>query len=301
MTESPATRCGFVAVLGAPNVGKSTLVNLIVGSKVSIVSPKVQTTRNRIRGIFIKDSVQVVFVDTPGIFEPKRKLDRAMVSAAWQGAGDADAIVLLVDSVKGVDDETARIVTRLQERNMKVIGVINKIDLVAKPALLKIAEKMTASGCFSEIFMISAQTGDGVGDLVDTLTGLMPESPWLYPEDEIADTPLKVWAAEITREQLYLQLHQELPYAATVETESLTEKGNTSIEINQVIYVERPGHKGIVLGAKGSRIKLIGSRARAELEKLLERRVHLMLFVKVRKNWAEDPELFKSWDLDPNA
>ncbi|MEQ8195937.1 MAG: GTPase Era [Rhodospirillales bacterium] len=301
MTEGQPKRCGFIAVLGAPNVGKSTLVNQIVGTKVSIVSPKVQTTRNRIRGISIHGNAQLVFIDTPGIFQPKRKLDRAMVSAAWQGAGDADVLILLVDSTKGIDAETSGIIERLKERRGRVIGVINKVDLVKKQALLKIAETMTRTECFSDIFMISAHTGDGVNDLLETLAAAVPEGPWHYPEDEVADTPLKLWTAEITREQLYLQLHQELPYAASVETESLAEKDDGSVEIRQVVYVERPGHKGIVLGTKGSRIKSIGSRARAELEKLLERRVHLMLFVKIRKNWAEDPELFQSWDLDPNV
>jgi GTPase len=301
MSEQNQTRCGFIAIVGAPNVGKSTLINQIVGAKVSIVSHKVQTTRSRFRGLSIHDSSQLVFVDTPGIFSPKRQLDRSMVSAAWQGAHDADIITLLVDSVRGLDAETRHIIKTLKEQNKTAIGILNKIDLVDKSKLLKLAQDLEQTGVISEIFMLSATKGDGITEFLSHLAKSVPEGPWLYPEDEIADTPLMLWAAEITREQLYLQLNQELPYAATVETESLAEKKDTSITINQVIYVERTGHKGIVLGKGGSKIKSIGESARIELEKLLERRVHLMLFVKVSKNWAEDPEHYTKWELDPKA
>ena len=301
MTDPSPPRCGFIAIVGAPNVGKSTLINHIVGAKVSIVSHKVQTTRSRFRGLSIHGSSQLVFVDTPGIFSPRRQLDRSMVSAAWQGANDADIVALLVDSARGLDKETRHIIDTLKEQNKTAIGVLNKIDIVDKSKLLKLARDLENSTVISEIFMISAVKGDGIIDFVDYLARKIPEGPWLYPEDEIADTPLMLWAAEITREQLYLQLHQELPYAATVETESLAEKDDASITINQVIYVERPGHKGIVLGKGGNKIKSIGAASRRELEKLLERRVHLMLFVKVSKNWAEDPGHYAMRELDPKA
>ncbi len=295
------TCCGFVAIVGAPNVGKSTLTNRIVGAKVSIVSPKVQTTRSRFRGLVIHGSSQLVFVDTPGIFTPRRQLDRSMVSAAWQGAHDADIVILLVDSARGFDTDTLHIIKTLKEHHRTAIGVLNKVDLVEKTKLLKLATELEKTQSVSEIFMISAAKGDGIDDLVSYLAKRVPEGPWLYPEDEIADTPMRLWAAEITREQLYLQLQQELPYAATVETEDLTEKDDGSLVVNQIIYVERSGHKGIVLGKGGSRIKNIGAASRRELEKLLERRVHLMLFVKVRKNWAEDPDHYELRDLDPKA
>ncbi|MEL0105815.1 MAG: GTPase Era [Rhodospirillaceae bacterium] len=305
MTEQTSdranSRCGFVAIVGAPNVGKSTLINQIVGAKVSIVSPKVQTTRSRFRGLAVHDQSQLVFVDTPGIFSPRRQLDRSMVSAAWQGANDADIITLLVDSVKGIDEETAHIIKTLQEREKRAVAVLNKIDLVDKSKLLEFARQLEGTKIMSEIFMISAVKGDGVEKLVEYLAQTVPKGPWLYPDDEIADTPLMLWAAEITREQLYLQLHQELPYAATVDTESYLEKEDGSLAFNQVIYVERQGHKGIVLGKGGSRIKSIGEAARRELEKLFDRRVHLMLFVKVSKNWAEDPDHYRNRDLDPKA
>ena len=301
MTDSVQTRCGFIAIVGAPNVGKSTLINHIVGAKVSIVSHKVQTTRSRFRGLSIFKSSQLVFVDTPGIFSPRRQLDRSMVSAAWKGANDADIITLLVDSARGLDEETRHIIKTLKEQKKTAIGVLNKIDVVDKSKLLKLAQDLEETGVITQIFMLSAIKGDGVTDFLDELADMVPEGPWLYPEDEIADTPLMLWAAEITREQLYHQLNQELPYAATVETDSLVEKDDSSITINQVIYVERPGHKGIVLGKGGSKIKSIGATARRELEKLLERRVHLMLFVKVSKNWAEDPEHYTKWELDPKA
>jgi GTP-binding protein Era len=294
------TRCGYAAVLGAPNVGKSTLVNRIVGTKVSIVSPKVQTTRTRVLGIRMAEAAQIILVDTPGIFRPRRRLDRAMVAAAW-GAADADAILLLVDSTRGIDDDTRGIVERLREQGRKAVLVLNKVDVVEKPALLQLAGLLAGDGLFTDTFMISAETGDGVEDLVRFLAARMPEGPWLYPEDQISDMPQRLLAAEVTREQIYLQLHQELPYAATVETESWEERDDGSAAIRQVVYVQKPGQKGIVLGKGGTRIKAIGSAARGELEKLLERRIHLMLFVKVREKWAEDPERFRTWDLDFNA
>jgi GTP-binding protein Era len=299
--EGP-TRAGFVAVLGAPNVGKSTLVNRIVGAKVSIVSPKVQTTRTRVRGICMHGRSQIVFVDTPGIFLPRRRLDRAMVAAAWDEATEADRIVLLIDSTKGVDDDTRRIVERLKaEGRADVVLVFNKVDLIKKDDLLPLADALAKEGIVSDTFMVSAATGDGVDDLVTFLADRMPEGPWLFPEDQISDMPERLLAAEITREQLYRQLHQELPYRATVETESWQEREDGSVRIDQVIYVEKASQKAIVLGKGGARIKDIGAAARHELEALLERRVHLFLFVKVREGWGEDPERYKDLGLDFNA
>lgn len=287
-------------MLGAPNVGKSTLVNRLVGSKVSIVSPKVQTTRSRVLGIVICGPAQLILIDTPGIFDPRRRLDRAMVAAAWSGAGDADAIVLLVDSRKGLTRETRDIVARLKDRHQAAILALNKIDLVGKPVLLDLARELTASGIFTDTFMISAQTGDGVGDLLACLVERLPVGPWLFPEDQISDMPMRLLAAEITREKLYLQLRQELPYAAAVETERWTEQEDASVRIDQVIYVLRPNQKGIVLGKGGQQIKRIGAAARLELEALLERRVHLFLYVKVR-NWSDDPERYRDFGLDYNV
>ncbi len=296
------TRAGFVAILGAPNVGKSTLVNRMVGAKVSIVSPKVQTTRARVRGIAIAGQSQIVFVDTPGIFLPRRRLDRAMVAAAWGEAADADRIALLVDSLAGMDDDTWGIVERLKaDERRDLILILNKIDLVRKDALLPLAEELAKTGVFSDTFMVSAATGDGVADLVAFLARTMPEGPWLFPEDQISDMPERLLAAEITREQLYHQLQQELPYQATVETEAWQERPDGSARIDQVIYVERASQKAIVLGKGGVRIKAIGAAARQELEALLERRVHLFLFVKVREGWGEDPERYKDLGLDFNA
>ncbi len=287
-------------MLGAPNVGKSTLVNRLVGSKVSIVSPKVQTTRSRVLGIVICGPAQLILIDTPGIFDPRRRLDRAMVAAAWSGAGDADAIVLLVDSRKGLTRETHDIVARLKDRHQSAILALNKIDLVGKPVLLDLARELTASGIFTDTFMISAQTGDGVGDLLGCLVERLPVGPWLFPEDQISDMPMRLLAAEITREKLYLQLRQELPYATAVETERWTEQEDASVRIDQVIYVLRPNQKGIVLGKRGQQIKSIGAAARLELEALLERRVHLFLYVKVR-DWSDDPERYRDFGLDYNV
>lgn len=295
------TRCGFYALIGAPNVGKSTLVNRMVGAKISIVSPKVQTTRSRVLGITIRDQSQIIFIDTPGIFEPRRRLDRAMVASAWGGASDADGVLLLVDARRGIDPDTQSILDGLKKQERRVMLGINKIDLVKKPILLDLASKLSNTGLFSEIFMISAETGDGVEDLLDILSANLSEGPWMFPEDQISDMPSRLLAAEITREQVYLQLHQELPYAVTVETEKWEQNEDGSARVNQIIYVQRPGQKAIVLGKKGSKIKQIGEAARKELEELLDHRVHLFLFVKVREKWGDDPERYRDWGLDFNA
>jgi GTP-binding protein Era len=287
-------------VLGAPNVGKSTLVNRLVGSKVSIVTPKVQTTRSRILGIVLYENAQLVLIDTPGIFVPRRRLDRAMVAAAWSGASDADIILLLIDSSKGLDRDTSEIVERLKDRQQRAILVLNKIDLVRKPTLLDLTRKLTAVGIFTDTLMISAETGDGVEDLLACLVPRLPRGPWLFPEDQISDMPMRLLAAEITREKLYLQLRQELPYAAAVETERWIEQKDGSARIDQVVYVLRSNQKGIVLGKKGQQIKAIGAAARTELEALLERRIHLFLYVKVR-DWSDDPERYRDFGLDFNV
>lgn len=309
MPADTETRCGFTAIVGAPNVGKSTLVNHLVGAKVSIVSPKAQTTRTRVLGIRIEGAAQLVFVDTPGIFEPRRRLDRAMVAAAWGGVAGVDRIVLLVDSARGLDADTRNIAVRLRKAGKDggarptadLVLVLNKIDLVKKSALLSLSAKIGATGDFAETFMISALSGDGVGDLAAYLGRHAPRGPWLFPEDQISDMPQRLLAAEITREKLYLQLREELPYAATVETEEWEEKEDGSVRISQVVYIERPTQKAIVLGRGGKRIKSLGEAARKELEEILERRVHLFLFVKVRKGWGEDPERYRDWGLDYDA
>ena len=304
MADRDDLRCAFIAVVGAPNVGKSTLVNRLVGAKVSIVSPKVQTTRARVMGICIRGQTQLVFIDTPGIFRPRRRLDRAMVAAAWGGAGDADRIVLLVDSAKGIDADTRNIVGRLKEGGKGRPGTVlalNKIDLVKKQALLELAGELDGEGVFVEIFMISAHTGDGVDALAARLADEAPQGPWHFPAEQISDMPQRLLAAEITREKMYLQLRQELPYAATVETEEWEEKEDGSVVIRQVVYIERPSQKAIVLGHGGKRIKSLGETARQELEEILERRVHLFLFVKVREKWGEDPERYRQWGLDFNS
>ena len=301
LTRSPGTKSGFVAIVGAPNVGKSTLLNRLVGSKVSIVSPKVQTTRSRVLGICIENQTQVIFIDTPGIFEPKRRLDRAMVAAAWGGAGDGDEVLLLVDSSRGIDKNTRNIIKRLKKSGQKIFLAINKVDLVKKPKLLELTAELNDSGVFSDIFMISAEKGDGLPDLMAFLCDRLPLGPWLFPEDQISDMPDRLTAAEITREKLYLQLHQELPYAAAVETEAWQEKDDGSVRIEQVIYVERSTQKAIVLGKRGNRIKALGQAAREELEDIFERRVHLFLFVKVRQKWGDDPERYRDLGLDFNA
>jgi GTP-binding protein Era len=298
MTEEPTTRCGYVAILGAPNAGKSTLLNRMVGAKVSIVSPKVQTTRSKVLGIQVKDGAQIIYVDTPGIFRPKRRLDRAMVAAAWTGAADADQIVLLVDAAEGLDDSVTAIVAQLKAQKRRAILALNKIDALKRDRLLALAQSLDAEGLFDRVFMISALTGDGVEDLERDLIGKMPPGPWLFPEDQLSDIPQRLLAAEVTREQLYLQLHDELPYEATVETETWEEFKDGSAKISLAIFVQRPTQKAIVLGKNGSRIKSIGARARAELEAMFDRRIHLFLFVKVRENWLEDRERFQAIGLD---
>ncbi|MFD1625055.1 GTPase Era [Azospirillum griseum] len=295
-------RCGFVALVGAPNAGKSTLLNAMIGSKVSIVSPKVQTTRTRVLGITIVGDSQLIFVDTPGIFKPKRRLDRAMVAAAWQGAEDADVIGVLYDvSRRGVDDDTLGIIERLKEQGRKAILILNKIDLVKRDVLLGIADGFRESGVFTDTFMISAANDDGVTHLRNFLAERLPEGPWHFPEDQISDMPMRLLSAEITREKLFLQLHQELPYSATVETEVWEEFDDGSVKISQVIFVQRESQKAIVLGKGGQRIKSLGLAARTELQAMLERRVHLILFVKVREDWVDDPERYSAWGLDFSA
>ncbi|MDZ3837316.1 MAG: GTPase Era [Rhodospirillales bacterium] len=294
-------RCGFVAVIGAPNAGKSTLVNAIVGAKVSIVTPKQQTTRFRVLGITSRGDTQIILVDTPGIFQPRKRLERAMVAAAWSGASDADEVVLVVDASRRIDGEPMRIVDRLKTAKRPAVLALNKIDLVAKPELLRITEVLSRTGAFSDVFMISALGGDGTADLVDRLARRLPEGPWLFPEDQISDLPERTFATEITREQLFLALGQELPYAVSVETESWSERADGSVEIRQIINVEREGQKGIVIGAKGGRLGRIGAGARSELERLLGCRVHLFLFVRVQGRWSEDPAYYRDLGLDYKA
>jgi GTP-binding protein Era len=297
-TEAGGTRCGFIALIGAPNVGKSTLTNALVGSKVAIVTPKVQTTRTLLRGIAIADSAQLVFIDTPGIFPPRRRLDRAMVANAWSGAHDADLVALLVDAKAGLDEAAGAILGRLAEVRQPKILVLNKIDLVAKQTLLGLAEAANARASFTATFMVSAVSGNGVADLRDWLAAHVPEGAWHYPEDEVSDAPVRQLASEITREKLYLKLHQELPYQSTVETETWTERDDGSVRIEQTIYVERESQRKIVLGKAGQNIKSIGAAARKELAEILERPVHLFLFVKVREGWGDDPERYRQMGLE---
>lgn len=294
------SRAGFVALIGEPNAGKSTLLNRMVGAKVSIVTHKVQTTRARIRGVAIEGDSQIVFVDTPGLFRPRRRLDRAMVAAAWGGAADADITVLLVEAHRGLTAGVEAILERLEEigRDRKIALAINKIDRVERPVLLGLAEKMTARFPFVETFMISAEKGYGVNDLKAWLAKELPEGHWLYPEDQIADLPLRMIAAETTREKLTLRLHQELPYQLTVETENWEENDDGSVRIDQIIYVARDGHKGIVLGKKGETIKSIGQLAREDIAEFLGRKVHLFLTVKVRPNWLDEAERYSEMGLD---
>ena len=298
MTEDQAKRCGYAAILGAPNAGKSTLLNRMVGAKLSIVSPKVQTTRTKVLGIQVKDQAQIIYVDTPGIFRPKRRLDRAMVAAAWTGAADADQVVLLVDAVDGFTDDVRSIVAELKKQKRRAVLALNKIDALKRDRLLALAQALDAEGIFDQIFMISALTGDGVEDLERHLIAHMPAGPWLFPEDQMSDMPQRLLSSEVTREQLYLQLHDELPYEATVETETWEEFKDGSAKIRQIIFVQRDSQKAIVLGKGGQRIKKLSERARAELETMFERRVHLFLFVKVRENWLEDRERFQAIGLD---
>ncbi len=302
MAETPPsaeeTRCGYVALIGAPNAGKSTLLNRLVGRKLAIVTPKAQTTRTRLLGIAIEGGAQLIYVDTPGIFQPRRRLDRAMVAAAWSGAEDADETVLLVDAARGVGADVRCIRDRLTGRGRRSVLALNKIDLVRRDCLLGLAADLAKAGYFDPVFMISAQTGDGIAALKRYLTSAVPPGPWLFPEDQLSDATERLIAAEVTREQVFLQLYDELPYASTVETESWEERRDGSVRIEQVIYVERQSQRAIVLGDHGQRIKAIGARARAELEAMLERRVHLFLFVKVRENWGEDRERFAAIGLD---
>jgi GTPase len=295
--ETAPTRAGFVALIGAPNAGKSTLLNQLVGAKVSIVSHKVQTTRAIMRGIAITGRTQVVFVDTPGIFAPRRRLDRAMVETAWGGASDADVVALLVDAKRGVDEEVGRIVDKLVDIRRPRILILNKIDTVRRDALLALAADLNARCRFDATFMVSALTGDGVGDVLAHFEAHLPEGPWLYPEDTISDLPMRMLAAEITREKVFLRLHDELPYASTVETDSWTEKKN-GVRIEQTIFVERESQKKIVLGKGGQTIKTISMAAREELQEILEQPVHLFLYVKVRENWSDDPERYREMGLD---
>lgn len=299
MTDT-ATRAGFVALIGEPNAGKSTLLNHMVGAKVSIVTHKVQTTRARIRGIAIEGDSQMVFVDTPGIFSPRRRLDRSMVAAAWGGADDADVVLLLIEAHRGLTDGVGRILDALKERagDHKIALVINKIDRVKAEALLALSARMNEAFPFAETFMISAEKGHGCDDLRRWLAGQMPQSPWLYPEDQIADLPMRMIAAEITREKLTLRLHEEIPYQLTVETEAWEERKDGSARIDQVIYVARPGHKGIVLGKGGETIKAVSQAARAELEEFMGRRAHLFLQVKLRENWLNEAERYSEMGLE---
>lgn len=299
--QQEQTRCGFIAILGAPNAGKSTLVNRMVGTKVSIVSPKVQTTRGRVMGIAIKGDAQLVFIDTPGIFAPKRRLDRAMVAAAWSGAADADISLLLIDATEGVKRDAEAIIARMKGENRRAHLVLNKIDKVDKPELLALTQSLVDTGIFDEVFMISALKGKGVDSMMDFLASKMPEGPWHFPEDQVSDMTERLLAAEITREQLYHQLHQELPYATTVETETWEERKDGSVKIEQVIYVTRDSQKSIILGKGGKQIKHIGEKSRKELEEIFDRRVHLFLFVKVREKWGDDPERYRDLGLDFNA
>ncbi len=294
------TRAGFVALIGEPNAGKSTLLNRMVGAKVSIVTHKVQTTRARIRGVAIEGDTQIVFVDTPGLFKPQRRLDRAMVAAAWGGAADADIVVLLIEAHRGVTEGVKKILEGLQgaARDRKVALAINKIDRVKPETLLGLSKDMNDRFDFAETFMISAEKGHGVAHLRSWLAERLPEGPWLYPEDQIADLPMRMIAAEMTREKLTLRLHQELPYQMTVETENWEERKDGSARIDQIIYVVRDGHKGIVLGRKGETIKAVSQAARAELEAFLGRKVHLFLQVKVRPNWLEESDRYSEMGLD---
>jgi GTP-binding protein Era len=297
MTDAP-TRAGFVALIGEPNAGKSTLLNRMVGAKVSIVTHKVQTTRARIRGIAMQGQAQIVFVDTPGLFRPRRRLDRAMVAAAWGGAADADIVVLLIEAHRGLTDGVQAILDALKERTGRVALAINKIDRVKAEDLLALSQKLNEAFAFERTFMISAERGHGCDDLKEWLAGELPEGPWFYPEDQIADLPLRMIAAEVTREKLTLRLHEELPYQLTVETERWEEKPDGSARIDQIIYVVRDGHKGILLGKGGETIKAVGQQARVDLAEFLGRPVHLFLQVKVRPNWLEEKERFSEMGLD---
>ncbi len=301
-SPDPVPRCGFAAILGAPNAGKSTLVNALTGAKVSIVTHKVQTTRFRIRGIFIEGASQIVLVDTPGIFQPKRRLERAMVEAAWGGAADADVVLLIFDAGRrDIDPDTQLILDGLKAQGRRAALVLNKIDTVKRERLLALAARFQEEGIFTDTFMIAATTGDGLAELRSFLAGAMPDGPWHYPEDQLTDLPMRLIAAEVTREQLFLRLHQELPYALTVETDAWQDFEDGSVKIEQTVYVQRETHKGICLGKGGRTIRVVREAAQVELQAMLERPVHLFLHVKVRERWVEDPERYRVWGLDYQA
>jgi GTPase len=298
VAEEQSTRCGFVALIGAPNAGKSTLMNALVGAKLSIVTHKVQTTRSIVRGIAISGSAQVIFVDTPGIFAPRRRLDRAMVTTAWGGAADADIVCLLVDVQRGLDEANEAILEKLSTVSQPKILVLNKIDTVKPEKLLALAEALNRRLPFSATYMVSALTGSGVGDLLGRLGAMLPEGPWLYPEDQISDAPLRILAAEITREKLFLRLHDELPYESTVETDAWTVLKDGSAKVEQTIYVAREGQKKIVIGKGGETIKAISQAARREIAEMAETPIHLYLYVKVRENWSDDPARYREMGLE---
>ncbi len=298
MTEAQNTRCGFVALIGAPNAGKSTLLNALVGAKVSIVSRKVQTTRAQVRGIALHENAQIIFVDTPGIFRPKRRLDRAMVVSAWGGADEADVVCLLIDARKGLDEETSAILERLKGVRQRKCLALNKIDTLEVEKLLELAQKVNAILPFEETFMISALRGHGVETMKAKLAGMMKPGPWLYPEDQISDAPLRQLAAEITREKIFERLHDELPYQITVETDQWKNLPDGSARIEQTIFVTREGHRKIVLGEGGATIKSIGAAARKDIAEAAEQKTHLFLFVKVRENWIDDPERYREMGLE---
>jgi GTP-binding protein Era len=293
-----ALRCGFVALIGAPNVGKSTFVNTLVGSKVTIVSHKAQTTRALVRGIVIEEASQLILIDTPGLFAPRRRLDRAMVTSSWTAAHDADLVGLIVDSRRGLDEETERVAARVATIDRPKALILNKVDLVDKPGLLALARRGNELARFDATFMVSALTGNGIADVRRWLAGRVPEGPWHYPEDQISDAPLRLLAAEITREQIYDRLHQELPYQSMVETTSWQELKDGSVRIEQTILVERASQRKIVLGSRGATIRAIGSEARREIAQIVEKPVHLLLFVKVREDWADDPERYREMGLE---
>ena len=304
MADQIATRAGFVAIIGAPNAGKSTLVNALVGRKVSIVTPKVQTTRFQVRGVMMHGAAQLVLVDTPGVFAPRRRLDRAMVASAWEGADDADAIVHVVDAAAQLSkarrtvEDVERVIDGLKAHDLKAVLVLNKIDLIKRDELLSLSQKLFETGVYSDVFMISASNGDRIKDLADFLVTLMPESPYLYPEDQIADLSERMLAAEVTREKLYLRVHDELPYALTVETEGWKDQRDGSVRIEQTVYVEREAHKPMILGKGGQTIKWVSTAARTDLEEQLGRKVHLFLFVKIRPNWGDERARFNALGLD---
>ena len=301
MTEEIKTRAGFVSLIGAPNAGKSTITNNFVGSKVSIVSPKAQTTRTVVKGIGIYENTQIIFLDSPGIFKPKRRLDRAMVASAWEGIADADIVVFVVDAKKGFDEESKAIVEKLNQDKISAVLVLNKVDLIQKEKLLSLSAEINKAGHFKETFMISALTGQNIDDFYKYLADNLPESPWYYPEEQMSDMPLKLLAAEIVREKLFLYLRQEIPYALTVEPEVWERREDDSVRAEMTIYVQKDNQKIIVLGKNGSMIKKIGQAARQELERELDCRIHLFLFVKVRENWIDDPARYTSWNLNFNS